>query len=234
MDNSILDQLVIENDNKIVFLIMDGLGGLQSPGKAGTELQAANCPNLDQLAQESVCGLLDPILPGVTPGSGPAHFALFGYDPIQFNIGRGVLSAAGVEFDLTSRDLAARVNFCTLDRDGNVTDRRAGRIATELNAKLFEEINYEGNTILNLQDKFDFAIPSENRENVSNKHTLKEHDRWDHISEKYFNTRDYSFWIWIWNDIIHPERYLSENIGKEILIPNPDYLISVINEIKIK
>lgn len=143
MDNSILDQLVIENDNKIVFLIMDGLGGLQSPGKAGTELQVANCPNLDQLAKESVCGLLDPILPGVTPGSGPAHFALFGYDPIQFNIGRGVLSAAGVEFNLTDRDLAARVNFCTLDKNGNVIDRRAGRIATEINAKLCEKIKQQ-------------------------------------------------------------------------------------------
>jgi len=140
MDNSILDQLTLNNNSKIVFLIMDGLGGFRSPEKHGTELEVANSPNLDQLAKESVCGLLDPIMPGVTPGSGPAHFALFGYDPIQFNIGRGVLSAAGVEFDLTDKDLAARVNFCTLDENGNVIDRRAGRIATEINAELCEKI----------------------------------------------------------------------------------------------
>ena len=157
MDNSILDQLVIENDNKIVFLIMDGLGGLQAPGKAGTELQAANCPNLDQLAKESVCGLLDPILPGVTPGSGPAHFALFGYHPIKFNIGRGVLSAAGVEFNLTGRDLAARVNFCTLDKNGNVVDRRAGRIATEINAALCEKIKQQ----INIPAGYEFFIQPE-------------------------------------------------------------------------
>jgi len=143
MDNSILDQLTLNNNSKIVFLIMDGLGGLRSPGKLGTELGVANSPNLDQLAKESVCGLLDPIMPGVTPGSGPAHFALFGYDPIQFNIGRGVLSAAGVEFELTDKDLAARVNFCTLDDQGNVIDRRAGRIATEINAELCEKIKQQ-------------------------------------------------------------------------------------------
>jgi 2,3-bisphosphoglycerate-independent phosphoglycerate mutase len=140
MDNRILDQLSIESDSKIVFLIMDGLGGLAADGKDGTELQVARTPNLDALAKESACGLLDPILPGVTPGSGPAHFALFGYDPVEFNIGRGVLSAAGVEFDLTDRDLAARVNFCTLDGNGNVTDRRAGRIPTEKNAQLCRKI----------------------------------------------------------------------------------------------
>lgn len=140
MDNSILDKLTIESKSKIVFLIMDGLGGLQANGKTGTELEEARIPNMDQLAKDSVCGLLDPILPGVTPGSGPAHFALFGYDPIKYSIGRGVLSAAGVEFDLTDRDLAARVNFCTLDENGNVVDRRAGRIPTELNARLCEKI----------------------------------------------------------------------------------------------
>jgi 2,3-bisphosphoglycerate-independent phosphoglycerate mutase len=122
---------------------MDGLGGLRSPGQSGTELEVANSPNLDLLAKESVCGLLDPIYPGITPGSGPAHFALFGYDPIQFNIGRGVLSAAGVEFDLTDKDLAARVNFCTIDQQGNVIDRRAGRIATEINATLCEKIKQQ-------------------------------------------------------------------------------------------
>ena len=140
MSNSIFDQLAIKNDSKIVLLILDGIGGLKSPGKPGTELEAAFKPNLDALAKDSICGLLDPILPGIIPGSGPAHFALFGYDPIRFSIGRGVLSAAGVEFDLTDQDLAARVNFCTVDDNGNVTDRRAGRIATEINEQLCEMI----------------------------------------------------------------------------------------------
>jgi 2,3-bisphosphoglycerate-independent phosphoglycerate mutase len=140
MDASILEQLVVENESKIVFLIFDGLGGLAMPGKAGTELQVARKPNLNQLAGESICGLLDPIHPGISPGSGPAHFALFGYDPIRCNIGRGVLSAAGVEFELTDRDLAARVNFCTLDRNGIISDRRAGRISTEVSARLCEKL----------------------------------------------------------------------------------------------
>jgi len=140
MDPSVLEQLVVENQSKIVFLIFDGLGGLAMPGKGGTELQVARKPNLDQLAKESICGLLDPIHPGISPGSGPAHFALFGYDPIRCNIGRGVLSAAGVEFELTDRDLAARVNFCTLDRNGNISDRRAGRISTEVAARLCDKV----------------------------------------------------------------------------------------------
>ncbi|MEW6442466.1 MAG: 2,3-bisphosphoglycerate-independent phosphoglycerate mutase [bacterium] len=140
MEDTVLDQLVIKSRSKIVFLIFDGLGGLAMDGKAGTELQAARKPNLDRLAKESICGLLDPIRPGISPGSGPAHFALFGYDPIRCNIGRGVLSAAGVEFDLTDRDLAARVNFCTLDADGNVSDRRAGRIPTEVCARLCAKV----------------------------------------------------------------------------------------------
>jgi 2,3-bisphosphoglycerate-independent phosphoglycerate mutase len=140
MDNSILDQLSIYNDSKIVFLICDGISGLRMGDRPGTEMQIASLPNLDELAKASVCGLLDPILPGVTPGSGPAHFGLFGYDPIQYNIGRGVLSAAGVGFELTDRDLAARVNFCTVDPEGNVTDRRAGRIASELGVRLCQKI----------------------------------------------------------------------------------------------
>ncbi len=140
MTNSIFDQLTIKNDTKIVLLILDGIGGLKFPGKIGTELEAAFKPNLDSLAKDSVCGLFDPIFPGIIPGSGPAHFALFGYDPIRFSIGRGVLSAAGVEFDLTDQDLAARVNFCTVDDNGNVTDRRAGRIANEINEQLCEKI----------------------------------------------------------------------------------------------
>ena len=132
----LIDTLVIPNDTKILFLVVDGLGGLPMEGKGGTELEVARTPNLDRIATESICGLLDPVLPGVTPGSGPAHFGLFGYDPITFNIGRGLLSAAGVDFPLTDRDVAARVNYATLDGDGNVIDRRAGRIDNDTNDRL--------------------------------------------------------------------------------------------------
>lgn len=135
-----VDELATENNTKIVFLVLDGLGGLPVKGKKGTELQVARTPNLDSLAAESVCGLMDPILPGVTPGSGPAHFALFGYDPVEANIGRGVLEAAGINLPLTDRDVAIRINFATRDAQGNITDRRAGRIATEINQRVCEKI----------------------------------------------------------------------------------------------
>ncbi len=136
----LIDQLVIENTTKIILLVMDGVGGLPMPGKAGTELQVAKKPNLDKLAADSICGLLDPILPGITPGSGPAHFALFGYDPIEANIGRGVLEAAGVNLPLTDRDVAIRINFATSDKNGNIIDRRAGRLDTETNKRVCQKI----------------------------------------------------------------------------------------------
>ncbi|MCD6287622.1 MAG: 2,3-bisphosphoglycerate-independent phosphoglycerate mutase [Candidatus Hydrogenedentes bacterium] len=122
-------------DSKIVLLVIDGLGGL--PGEDGrTEMEVANIPNLDALAKESVCGLLDPVGRGITPGSGPGHLALFGYDPIKYEIGRGALAAAGIGFPLQKGDLAARINLCTLDDAGNVIDRRAGRMPTEESSKI--------------------------------------------------------------------------------------------------
>lgn len=149
--------LLIQNDSKIIYLIMDGLGGLPMSGGTKTELETAKTPNLDQYASEGICGLLDPVYPGFTPGSGPAHLALFGYEPVEFNIGRGVLSALGVDFELTHQDVAARLNFCTIDENGFITDRRAGRIATELNQKLCEKIRKN----VKLPEDIEFFIRTE-------------------------------------------------------------------------
>ena len=136
MHPELIDTLIVRNNSKIVFLVMDGLGGLPAQGRNETELEAARTPNLDLLARQSVCGLLDPVGYGITPGSGPAHFALFGYDPVKNNIGRGILEGAGIDFPMTDKDLLVRVNFATLDREGRVSDRRAGRIDNETNQRI--------------------------------------------------------------------------------------------------
>jgi 2,3-bisphosphoglycerate-independent phosphoglycerate mutase len=140
MDSGFIDRLSVKNDKKIIFLIMDGLGGLpQSPG-GQTELETALTPNLDRLVASGTCGLLDPVGYGITPGSGPAHFALFGYDPVKYNVGRGLLSAAGLDFPMTEGDLYMRANFATVDARGLITDRRAGRLATEKNEAICRKL----------------------------------------------------------------------------------------------
>jgi len=137
VDNlDLMKEISISSPTKIVLLVIDGLGGLPSPETGKTELETASTPNLDQLANKGICGLVDPVNPGITPGSAPAHLTLFGYDPLKFYVGRGVVEAMGIAFDLKLGDIAVRGNFCTVDEAGLVTDRRAGRISTDKCAEL--------------------------------------------------------------------------------------------------
>jgi 2,3-bisphosphoglycerate-independent phosphoglycerate mutase len=121
---------------KIVFLVIDGVGGLPHPETDKTELETARKGNLNRIARESICGLIDPVGPGITPGSAPGHLALFGYDPLRYNIGRGVVEALGIDWELKPEEIAARGNFCTVDEAGVIVDRRAGRISTDMNTEL--------------------------------------------------------------------------------------------------
>jgi 2,3-bisphosphoglycerate-independent phosphoglycerate mutase len=134
----LIQKLKQPSQEQVVFLVLDGLGGVQKNGK--TELDAAYIPNIDSIAAKSETGLMTPIMPGITPGSGPGHLALFGYDPLQYIIGRGILSALGVKFPILDGDLAARVNFATVNEQFLVTDRRAGRIPDDINQKMCDKI----------------------------------------------------------------------------------------------
>ncbi|MGE5595144.1 MAG: 2,3-bisphosphoglycerate-independent phosphoglycerate mutase [Hyphomicrobiales bacterium] len=147
MDLELAKRLAQPNTTKIVLCVLDGLGGLPRVATLRSELEQADIPNLDRLATQSEVGLSTPVGAGITPGSGPGHLALFGYDPYAFDIGRGVLEAVGIDFDLGPDDVAARGNFCTLGENGNISDRRAGRVATEISSKLVErlrEISLDG------------------------------------------------------------------------------------------
>ena len=138
IDFPALGEIVTKSPSKIVMLVADGLGGLPHPETRKSELETASTPNLDRLAGMSACGLTTPVLPGVAPGSGPGHLGLFGYDPVKYLIGRGVLEALGIGVPVAPGEVAARGNFCTVDDDGVIIDRRAGRIATEESAPLVE------------------------------------------------------------------------------------------------
>ncbi len=145
--HSLTRELFVKNDRKIVLFVADGLGGLpQEPG-GKTELETARTPHLDRLAKRGICGSSIPVAPGIAPGSGPGHLGLFGYDPLQYRIGRGALEATGIGFHLAANDVAIRCNFCTLDAAGNIADRRAGRIPTEQSAPLarkLREVSIDG------------------------------------------------------------------------------------------
>ncbi len=144
-------ELSVSNENKIILLVMDGVGGLPRQGK--TEIETAKTPNLDQLAKNSACGLSDPVFRGITPGSGPAHIALFGYDPLKYILGRGILEALGSNVKVGGKDLVARGNFATL-KNGLIVDRRAGRIPTSENEKICEKINAS----LKKREKIDISL----------------------------------------------------------------------------
>ncbi|MGH2635223.1 MAG: 2,3-bisphosphoglycerate-independent phosphoglycerate mutase, partial [Actinomycetota bacterium] len=134
-----LRDLATQADTRILLVVLDGLGGM-ADAEHDTELEDADTPNLDRLAAEGVTGLLDPVGPGITPGSGPGHLALFGYDPLEHLLGRGALSAAGLGVELRPGDVAARGNLCTIDAHGNVVDRRAGRPADDVASRVVERL----------------------------------------------------------------------------------------------
>lgn len=140
-DTTLPDDLVDPaGGGRIVLVILDGLGGLPHPESGKTELEAARTPNLDALARGGSLGMLVPVAPGITPGSGPGHLSLFGYDPVEYLIGRGALSALGVGFELRKGDVAARINLASFDAEGRVTDRRAGRPADEEGIRVVEKV----------------------------------------------------------------------------------------------
>src|SRR6266550_3487948 len=129
--DSLYSELTLKTNAKLVLVVLDGLGDLATKEQGyRTPLEAAATPNLDALSIDSAQGRMIPVAPGITPGSGPGHLGLFGYDPLEFQVGRGVIEALGLGLDLRAGDVAARANFCTLDDKGIVTDRRAGRIET--------------------------------------------------------------------------------------------------------
>ncbi|MHB8135406.1 MAG: 2,3-bisphosphoglycerate-independent phosphoglycerate mutase [Anaerolineaceae bacterium] len=147
MDQKFLQKLILPAESKIVMIILDGLGGLPRESGGKTELETAVKPNLNALAARSALGLTIPVGPGITAGSGPGHLAMFGYDPVHYEIGRGALEALGVNFELGPNDLAARGNFCTVDETGIILDRRAGRLPTETSIELIgllSQIEIEG------------------------------------------------------------------------------------------
>ena len=149
--DALYSELTLKPAAKLALLVLDGLGDVATRQQGYlTPLEAAVTPNLDALCKDSAQGRMYPVAPGITPGSGPGHLGLFGYDPLEYQVGRGVIEALGLGLDLQAGDVAARANFCTLDPNGIITDRRAGRIPTEtcekLCAKLAAKVQRVGDT----------------------------------------------------------------------------------------
>jgi 2,3-bisphosphoglycerate-independent phosphoglycerate mutase len=155
----LLSSLARKTESKILLVVLDGVGGL--PVKGRTELESARTPNLDEAARRGSCGLTIPVLPGVTPGSGPSHLAIFGYDPLVYEIARGALEVYGVGRTLEENQIGARGNFCSMNSEGIVVDRRAGRLATEENARLCGVLNGETDEIDGV--RFEFVPGKEHR-----------------------------------------------------------------------
>ena len=146
--DALYSQLTIKTGAKVVLIVLDGLGDIASKEQNFlTPLEAANTPNLDALAKTAAQARMIPVAPGITPGSGPGHLGLFGYDPLEFQVGRGVIEALGLGVELKAGDVAARANFCTLDANGIVTDRRAGRIETKVTEDLCALLSKKVNKI---------------------------------------------------------------------------------------
>src|ERR1051325_7611828 len=129
--HELIAELHEDGSGKIVLVVADGVGGLPLEPGGKTELEVARTPHLDACARDGICGLSIPVLPGITPGSGPGHLALFGFDPLEYRIGRGILEALGIPFPVGPHDVAGRGNTCSVDDAGRITDRRAGRPTTE-------------------------------------------------------------------------------------------------------
>ncbi len=140
--DALYSKLLVKTNAKLALIVLDGLGDIATGGPdSSTPLEAAQTPNLDAITQNAAQGRMIPVAPGITPGSGPGHLGLFGYDPLEFQVGRGVIEALGLGIDLKPGDVCARANFCTMDSKGLVTDRRAGRIATEICEELCEVLS---------------------------------------------------------------------------------------------
>jgi 2,3-bisphosphoglycerate-independent phosphoglycerate mutase len=147
---TLVNEIALPDGKKIVFMVMDGVGDLPAGPESLSPLEKAATPNLDRFVSESALGCIIPIARGITPGSGPAHLALFGYDPLQYRIGRGLLAALGIDFPVEPGDVAARINFATVNQEGIVVDRRAGRISTDFNRELcgrLDGIEVEGSAV---------------------------------------------------------------------------------------
>ncbi|QKQ99801.1 2,3-bisphosphoglycerate-independent phosphoglycerate mutase [Metallosphaera tengchongensis] len=139
---------------KILLIVGDGLGDRQvTQLKGKTPLEAADKPNIKSILNSSIMGLMDPIGPGIVPGSDTSHLAIFGLDPYKYYKGRGSFEALGAGATLNEGDVAFRGNFATVDSEMRIIDRRAGRKIDEA-ADLVRELNDKINEIEGVKVRF--------------------------------------------------------------------------------